>query len=64
MQDFDPIKHVLEHIPAEENELSYFEKQVLFILLNIHVSGKCLNSYILRWNVLWVLCRVTLLLNE
>lgn len=32
MQDFDPIRHVLEHVPSEENELSYFEKQVLMSL--------------------------------
>lgn len=29
VQDFDPINHMLEHIPSEENELEYFEKQVL-----------------------------------
>lgn len=40
MQDFDPIRHVLEHVPAEENELSYFEKQVLFMFLNLAISGK------------------------
>lgn len=32
VQDFDPVRHVLEHIP-EENELAYFEEKVIFSLL-------------------------------
>jgi len=35
MQDFDPIKHILERVPADENELTYFEKQVWFMCLNL-----------------------------
>lgn len=35
LQDFDPIRHVLEHVPVEENELTYFEKQVWFMFLNL-----------------------------
>jgi len=35
MQDFDPIKHILEHVPADEGELTYFEKQVWFMWLNL-----------------------------
>ncbi|XP_011005414.1 PREDICTED: coiled-coil domain-containing protein 132 isoform X4 [Populus euphratica] len=26
-EDFDPVRHILEHVPSEENELSYFEEQ-------------------------------------
>lgn len=33
MQDFDPVSHILEHIPPEENDLEYFEKQVLLQIL-------------------------------
>jgi hypothetical protein len=29
VQDFDPVRHILEHVPSEENELTYFEEQVL-----------------------------------
>jgi hypothetical protein len=29
VQDFDPVRHILEHVPSEENELMYFEEQVL-----------------------------------
>ncbi|KAF9684812.1 hypothetical protein SADUNF_Sadunf04G0157500 [Salix dunnii] len=25
--DFDPVRHILEHVPSEENELTYFEEQ-------------------------------------
>jgi len=62
MQDFDPIRHVLEHVPSEENELAYFEKQVLQLMfLSLAINGKYLYSYIWIWNVL---CRFILLLNE
>jgi len=30
LQDFDPVRHILEHIPSDENDLTFFEKQVLF----------------------------------
>lgn len=47
MQDFDPIRHVLEHVPSEENELTYFEKQVLpLMFLSLAINGKYLYSYI------------------
>lgn len=28
MQNFDPVKHILEQIPSEEADLQYFEKEV------------------------------------
>ena len=31
LQDFDPVEYVLEHAPAEENELAHFEEQVEFL---------------------------------
>lgn len=65
MQDFDPIRHVLEHVPSEENELAYFEKQVLpLMFLSLAINGKYIYSYIWIWNVLCVLCWFILLLNE
>ena len=47
MQDFDPIRHVLEHVPAEDNELTYFEKQVQLMFPNLAISGACFTlSYL------------------
>lgn len=46
MQGFDPIRHILEHVPAEENELTYFEKQVQFLLPIFAICGTCSNLFI------------------
>ncbi|KAG6760651.1 hypothetical protein POTOM_033826 [Populus tomentosa] len=32
-EDFDPVRHILEHVPSEENELMYFEEQSYSSLL-------------------------------
>jgi len=56
MQDFDPIRHVLEHVPSEENELTYFEKQVLpLMFLSLAINGKYL-FILLYLNVKCSLC--------
>lgn len=44
LQDFDPVRHVLEHIPSDENDLAYFEKEVLFLFLVFSSSGYILHS--------------------
>ena len=31
-QEFDPVRHILEQIPSEENEPAYFEEQVSFFI--------------------------------
>lgn len=41
MQDFDPVRHVLEHIPLDENELEYFEKQVFFLIIAYSDDFEC-----------------------
>ncbi|KAJ0084233.1 hypothetical protein Patl1_30543 [Pistacia atlantica] len=43
-EDFDPISHILEHIPSEENELEYFEKQLLDSRLRNLPSAGCWMS--------------------
>ena len=38
MQDFDPVRHVLENIPSEENDVAYFEEKVVLpILFLLHI---------------------------
>ncbi|XXG44694.1 hypothetical protein AAC387_Pa01g4426 [Persea americana] len=32
-KDFDPIRHVLEHIPSEDDDLTYFEKKEILQIL-------------------------------
>jgi hypothetical protein len=44
LQDFDPVRHVLEHIPSDENDLAYLEKEVLFLFLIFSSSGRILHS--------------------
>lgn len=33
------MRHILEHIPGEENELAYFEKQVSLHLSSVGLLG-------------------------
>lgn len=47
-EDFDPIKHVLEHIPAEENELSYFEKQATLRLTQLDKVAERLSRHVME----------------
>lgn len=46
MQDFDPIRHILEHIPSEENDAGYFEKQVFLLLMENFQYFKDFNIFI------------------
>ncbi|CAJ1979207.1 unnamed protein product [Sphenostylis stenocarpa] len=47
-EDFDPIKHVLEHVPAEENELTYFEKQASLRLLQLDRVAELLSRHVME----------------
>ncbi|RDX80237.1 Syndetin, partial [Mucuna pruriens] len=47
-EDFDPIRHVLEHIPAEENELTYFEKQAALRLVQLDKVAECLSYHVME----------------
>ena len=44
MQEFDPVRHVLEHVPPEESDVAYFEKQVIFHF-SLHFSLLLIHSY-------------------
>ncbi|XP_027345196.1 syndetin isoform X2 [Abrus precatorius] len=47
-EDFDPIRHVLEHVPAEENELTYFEKQAALRLVQLDRVAERLSRHVME----------------
>ncbi|XP_022732608.1 syndetin-like isoform X2 [Durio zibethinus] len=47
-EEFDPIKHILEHIPSEENELEYFEKQATLRLAQLDRVAECLSRNVME----------------
>ncbi|KAF7805657.1 syndetin isoform X1 [Senna tora] len=47
-EEFDPVKHVLEHVPAEENELSHFEKQAALRLAQLDRVAECLSRHVME----------------
>ncbi|XP_007016027.2 PREDICTED: syndetin isoform X1 [Theobroma cacao] len=47
-EDFDPIKHILEHIPSEENELEYFEKQATLRLAQLDRVAERLSRHVME----------------
>ncbi|KAA3489706.1 coiled-coil domain-containing protein 132 isoform X1 [Gossypium australe] len=47
-EEFDPIKHVLEHIPSEENELGYFEKQATLRLAQLDRVAEQLSRNVME----------------
>ncbi|CAL5212204.1 unnamed protein product [Lathyrus oleraceus] len=47
-EDFDPIRHVLEHVPSEENELSYFEKQAALRLTQLDKVAEHLSRHVME----------------
>ncbi|KAL5169819.1 Syndetin [Glycine soja] len=47
-EDFDPIRHVLEHVPVEENELTYFEKQAALRLAQLDRVAECLSRHVME----------------
>ncbi|XWS52950.1 hypothetical protein CRYUN_Cryun11dG0115700 [Craigia yunnanensis] len=47
-EEFDPIKHVLEHIPSEENELEYFEKQATLRLAQLDRVAEHLSRHVME----------------
>ncbi|KAG4385389.1 hypothetical protein GLYMA_12G083200v4 [Glycine max] len=48
LQDFDPIRHVLEHVPVEENELTYFEKQAALRLAQLDRVAERLSRHVME----------------
>ncbi|KAE8700203.1 C-terminal isoform 2 [Hibiscus syriacus] len=47
-EEFDPIKHILEHIPSEENELEYFEKQATLRLAQLDRVAEHLSRNVME----------------
>ncbi|PPD66516.1 hypothetical protein GOBAR_DD36604 [Gossypium barbadense] len=47
-EEFDPIKHVLEHIPSDENELEYFEKQATLRLAQLDRVAEQLSRNVME----------------
>ncbi|XWS28656.1 hypothetical protein CRYUN_Cryun25bG0089600 [Craigia yunnanensis] len=47
-EEFDPIKHVLEHISSEENELEYFEKQATLRLAQLDRVAEQLSRHVME----------------
>ncbi|XP_028808130.1 syndetin isoform X2 [Neltuma alba] len=47
-EDFDPVKYVLEHAPAEENELAHFERQAALRLAQLDRVAECLSRHVMK----------------
>lgn len=47
-EEFDPVRHVLEHIPTEENELAYFEKQATVRLAQLDKISERLSRQVME----------------
>ncbi|KAH9700280.1 syndetin [Citrus sinensis] len=46
--DFDPVSHILEHIPPEENDLEYFEKQAALRLAQLDRVSELLSRQVME----------------
>ncbi|KAI9194539.1 hypothetical protein LWI28_006939 [Acer negundo] len=47
-EDFDPISHILNHIPTEENDLAYFEKQAALRLAQLDRVAEHLSRHVME----------------
>ncbi|OAY38115.1 syndetin [Manihot esculenta] len=47
-EDFDPIRHILEHIPSEENDAGYFEKQAALRLAQLDRVAERLSHQVME----------------
>lgn len=47
-EDFDPVSHILEHIPPEENDLEYFEKQAALRLAQLDRVSELLSRQVME----------------
>ncbi|WJX44069.1 hypothetical protein P8452_31094 [Trifolium repens] len=47
-EDFDPVRHVLEHVSSEENELLYFEKQAALRLTQLDKVAERLSRHVME----------------
>ncbi|KAK6936136.1 Vacuolar protein sorting-associated protein 54, N-terminal [Dillenia turbinata] len=47
-EDFDPIRHILEHIPSEEDELTYFEEKATVRLAQLDKIAERLSHHVME----------------
>ncbi|XP_022152901.1 syndetin isoform X2 [Momordica charantia] len=47
-EDFDPVRHVLEHVPSEENDLEYLEKQATKRLAQLDKVAERLSRHVME----------------
>ncbi|RXH83550.1 hypothetical protein DVH24_005803 [Malus domestica] len=47
-ENFDPVRHILEHIPSEESELAYFEKQAALRLAQLDRVAERLSRNVME----------------
>ncbi|CAL0329046.1 unnamed protein product [Lupinus luteus] len=47
-EEFDPIKHVLDLLPADQNELTYFEKQATLRLTQLDRVAERLSRHVME----------------
>ncbi|GMY15915.1 isoform 3 of syndetin, partial [Fagus crenata] len=47
-EDFDPVRHILEHIPSDENDLTYFEKQAALRLAQLDKVAERLSHHVME----------------
>ncbi|XP_031482912.1 uncharacterized protein LOC116252643 isoform X2 [Nymphaea colorata] len=47
-EDFDPVRHMLEHIPSDENDASYFERKAALRLAQLDVIAERLSHHVME----------------
>ncbi|KAK9094083.1 hypothetical protein Scep_025552 [Stephania cephalantha] len=47
-EDFDPVRHVIDNIPSEENDLSYFDKQASVRLAQLDKIAERLSYHVME----------------
>ncbi|KAH8499555.1 hypothetical protein H0E87_018149, partial [Populus deltoides] len=47
-EDFDPVRHILEHVPSEENELMYFEEQATLRIAQLDRVAERLSHHVME----------------
>ncbi|CAN6460698.1 unnamed protein product [Victoria cruziana] len=47
-EDFDPVRHMLEHIPSDETDASYFESKAALRLAQLDVTAERLSHHVME----------------
>ncbi|KAG2308426.1 hypothetical protein Bca52824_028174 [Brassica carinata] len=48
LEDFDPVRHILENIPDDQSELAYFEKQATLRLVQLDRVAEDLSHHVME----------------